>query len=157
MRVGTGVDAHRFCSGDHLVLGGVRIPWDYGVEAHSDGDALLHALCDALLGALALGDIGTHFPDTDPAWSGADSRELLRRVMDMVAERGYRPGNLDATIVLEAPALRSHIEAMRLNIAEDTGMAPEQVSVKATRAERMGALGRKEGVLALCTVLLEAA
>lgn len=155
MKTGLGLDMHRFAPGDHLVLGGVRIPWTQSVDAHSDGDALVHAVCDALLGALALGDIGMHFPDTDVTWRDADSREMLKIVVAMVSEAGYRLGNLDATVVLEEPGLRPHIDEMRGNLAQDLQVADEAISIKATRAEKMGALGRSEGVLAMCTVLLE--
>ncbi len=153
-RIGHGYDAHRFGPGDHLILGGVRIAHARGLVAHSDGDVLIHAVCDALLGAAALGDIGRHFPDADPAWKGADSRELLRRVVALVADRGWRVVNLDSTLVAQAPRLGPHIEAMCANLAADLGVAREAVNVKATTTERMGFTGREEGIAAHAVVLL---
>ena len=153
-RIGHGYDAHRFGPGDHLILGGVRIAHARGLVAHSDGDVLIHAVCDALLGAAALGDIGRHFPDSDPAWKGADSRELLRRVVALLADRGWRVVNLDSTLVAQAPRLGPHIEAMCANLAADLGVAREAVNVKATTTERMGFTGREEGIAAHAVVLL---
>ncbi len=153
-RIGHGYDAHRFGPGDHLILGGVRIAHARGLVAHSDGDVLIHAVCDALLGAAALGDIGRHFPDSDPAWKGADSRELLRRVVALLADRGWRVVNLDSTVVAQAPRLGPHIEAMCANLAADLGVAREAVNVKATTTERMGFTGREEGIAAHAVVLL---
>ncbi|MDR5888842.1 MULTISPECIES: 2-C-methyl-D-erythritol 2,4-cyclodiphosphate synthase [Halomonas] len=154
MRIGHGFDVHRFGEGDHLRIGGVAIPFDRGFVAHSDGDVLLHAICDALLGACALGDIGRHFPDTDPAWAGADSRELLRRVVAQVRAAGYRVGNLDATVMAQAPKLSPHVEAMAEAIAADLAVARGAVNVKATTTERLGFTGRGEGIAAEAVVLL---
>jgi len=156
MRIGHGFDAHRFCDGDHVTLGGVRIPHDRGLEAHSDGDVLIHAICDALLGAAGLGDIGRHFPDSDAQYRGIDSRILLRQVVDTLAERGLRVSNLDCTLVAQAPRMGPHIEAMCENLALDTGTAADRVNVKATTTERMGYLGRGEGIAAHAVVLLTA-
>ncbi len=153
-RIGHGFDAHRFGPGDHLVLGGVRIPHDRGLVAHSDGDVLIHAICDALLGAAALGDIGRHFPDSDPAWKGADSRDLLRRVVALLAGRGLKVGNLDSTLVAQQPRLGPHIEQMRRNLASDLGVETGRVNVKATTTEKMGFTGRGEGIAAHAVVLL---
>jgi 2-C-methyl-D-erythritol 2,4-cyclodiphosphate synthase len=154
MRVGIGYDVHAFAPGDHVMLGGVRIPHDQGVEAHSDGDVLLHALCDALLGAMGLGDIGQHFEDTDPRWKGADSRRFLRHCAQLLAERGWRLVNADATVVAEAPRLAVHRDEMRARIAGDLGCAEERVNVKATTHEGLGAFGRREGLAAQAIVLL---
>jgi len=154
MRIGHGFDVHRFGEGDHLMIGGVAIPFGRGFVAHSDGDVLLHAICDALLGACALGDIGRHFPDTDPAWAGADSRALLRHVTGLVAEAGYRVGNLDATVLAQAPKLAPHVASMAERIAEDLGVAVAAVNVKATTTERLGFTGRGEGIAAEAVVLL---
>ncbi len=153
-RIGQGYDAHRFKKGDGFVLGGVPIACDRGIEAHSDGDVLLHALCDALLGALALGDIGNHFPDTDPQYRGADSSTLLAAVIDKVHAGGYRVVNVDSTVLAQAPKLAPHILGMREAIANVLGCAVGDVSVKATTTERMGFVGREEGVAAYATVLL---
>ena len=153
-RIGHGYDAHRFGPGDHLILGGVRIAHSQGLVAHSDGDVLIHAVCDALLGAAALGDIGRHFPDTDPAWKGADSRDLLRRVVAQLADRGWRVVNLDSTVVAQAPRLGPHIETMCANLAADLGVAREAVNVKATTTERMGFTGREEGIAAHAVVMI---
>ncbi|WP_308427192.1 2-C-methyl-D-erythritol 2,4-cyclodiphosphate synthase [Litchfieldella qijiaojingensis] len=155
MRIGHGFDVHRFGPGDHLIVGGVEIPFTHGFVAHSDGDVLLHAICDALLGACALGDIGRHFPDSDPAWAGADSRDLLRHVVELVAARGYRVGNLDATLIAQAPKMAPHIEAMVAHIAEDLKVSPGAVNVKATTTERLGFTGRGEGIAAEAVVLLQ--
>ena len=156
MRIGHGFDAHRFCDGDHVMLGGVRILHDRGLEAHSDGDVLIHAICDALLGAAGLGDIGRHFPDSDAQYRGIDSRILLRRVRDTLAERSLRVSNLDCTLVAQAPRMRPHIDAMCENLAQDMGAAVDRVNVKATTTERMGYLGRGEGIAAHAVVLLTA-
>ena len=155
IRIGHGFDVHAFCAGDSLVLGGVRIPHNKAFKAHSDGDVLLHALCDALLGAVALGDIGLHFPDTDPTYSGADSRLLLRSVMAKVSAAGYRVGNVDATIMAQAPKMAPHIINMRETIADDLVVSVNQVSVKATTTEKLGFTGRSEGIAAEVVVLLE--
>ncbi|WP_339119552.1 2-C-methyl-D-erythritol 2,4-cyclodiphosphate synthase [Halomonas sp. BMC6] len=156
MRIGHGFDVHRFGPGDHLMIGGVKLPFDHGFVAHSDGDVLLHAISDALLGACALGDIGRHFPDTDPAWKGADSRGLLRHVVALVRGEGFEVVNLDATIMAQAPKMAPHIEAMRTAIAETLGVTLGQVNVKATTTERLGFTGRGEGIAAEAVVLLAA-
>lgn len=155
MRIGQGYDVHAFCEGDRVILGGVSIPHDQGLKAHSDGDVLLHALADALLGAVALGDIGHFFPDTSDEWAGADSRDLLRRVVQRVAEEGYRVLNVDSTIIAQAPKMAPHVNAMRANIAADLGIAHDRVSVKATTTERLGFTGRKEGIACQAICLLE--
>lgn len=155
IRVGQGYDVHRFNDGDHIILGGVKIPYEQGLEAHSDGDVVLHALCDAMLGAAALGDIGKHFPDTDPNFKGADSRVLLRHVYKIVQEKGYKLGNADITIVAQAPKMASHIAAMCQNIAEDLTADINQINVKATTTEKLGFEGRKEGIAVHAVVLIE--
>jgi 2-C-methyl-D-erythritol 2,4-cyclodiphosphate synthase len=154
MRIGIGYDAHRLVPDRPLVLGGVTIPHDRGLAGHSDADVLLHALADALLGAAALGDLGGHFPDTDPEWEGADSLALLSTVVEEVGEAGYVPHNVDATVVLERPKLRPHIDSMRENIADGLGLDPAAVSVKATTNEGLGAVGAEEGAAAhaVCTI-----
>ncbi|OWV30962.1 MULTISPECIES: 2-C-methyl-D-erythritol 2,4-cyclodiphosphate synthase [Halomonadaceae] len=157
MRIGHGFDVHRFGPGDHLMIGGVKLPFEHGFVAHSDGDVLLHAISDALLGACALGDIGRHFPDTDPAWEGADSRELLRHVVMLVQEQGYGVVNIDATLMAQAPKMAPHIEAMRKVIAADLDVGLGQVNVKATTTERLGFTGRGEGIAAEAVVLLNRA
>lgn len=154
MRIGQGYDVHAFGEGDHITLGGVAIPYERGLVAHSDGDVLIHALCDALLGAAALGDIGQHFPDTDPTYSGADSRALLREVISLVMNKGYQLANADMTIIAQAPKMLPHIESMRSNIAEDLGCNIDQVNVKATTTEKLGFEGRKEGIACQVVVLL---
>jgi len=157
VRIGHGYDVHRFGDGDGIVIGGVRIPHDRGLVAHSDGDVLIHALCDALLGAIAAGDIGHHFPDTDPANAGIDSRLLLREVIRRVHAAGWRLANLDTTIVAQAPKMAPHIETMRANLAADLAVGIDRVNVKATTTERLGFAGRGEGIAAHAVVLLEAA
>ncbi|UZH12404.1 2-C-methyl-D-erythritol 2,4-cyclodiphosphate synthase [Halomonas sp. BDJS001] len=157
MRIGHGFDVHRFGPGDHLMIGGVKLPFEHGFVAHSDGDVLLHAISDALLGACALGDIGRHFPDTDPAWEGADSRELLRHVVMLVQEQGYGVVNIDATLMAQAPKMAPHIEAMRKVIAADLDVGLGQVNVKATTTERLGFTGRGEGIAAEAVVVLDRA
>ena len=154
MRIGHGYDVHAFTEGDHLVLGGVRIPHTRAFAAHSDGDVLIHALCDALLGALALGDIGRHFPDTSDEYANIDSRILLRRVEGLLREQGWVVGNVDATLIAQAPKLMPHIDAMRSNLASDLKCGVDQVSVKATTTERLGFAGREEGIAAHAVVLL---
>ncbi len=156
MRIGQGFDAHRFHDGDHVMLGGVRVPHERGLAAHSDGDVLLHALCDALLGAAALGDIGKHFPDTSKDFKGIDSRLLLRRTAQLLADAGYRTLNVDGTIIAERPKIAPHIAAMRARIAEDLGLPIEAVSVKATTTEKMGFTGREEGIAASAVALIAA-
>jgi 2-C-methyl-D-erythritol 2,4-cyclodiphosphate synthase len=154
IRIGHGYDVHKFGGTGPIVIAGVKIEHNMGLIAHSDGDVVLHALCDALLGALALGDIGKHFPDTDPTLAGVDSRELLRHVHKLVLERQYQLGNLDLTIVAQAPKMAPHIQLMRENIAEDLSVDINQVNVKATTTERLGFAGRKEGIAAYAVVLL---
>ncbi len=154
MRIGQGFDAHRFRDGDHVMLGGVRVPHERGLAAHSDGDVLLHALCDALLGAAALGDIGRHFPDTSKDFKGIDSRVLLRRTVQILADAGYRAVNVDGTIVAERPKIAPHVGAMRERIAEDLGLPLDAVSVKATTTEKMGFTGREEGIAAAAIALI---
>lgn len=154
MRIGHGFDAHRFGAGDHIVVGGVRIPHTGGVIAHSDGDVLIHALCDALLGAAALGDIGRHFPDSSAEFKGIDSRLLLRRVVSLLAERGFRPLNVDLTIVAQAPRMAPHIPAMVEKLAAELGLDADAVNVKATTTEQMGYTGRGEGIAAYAVALV---
>ena len=155
MRIGHGYDVHSFGDGDHIMLCGVRIAHPCGLMAHSDGDVALHALTDGLLGALALGDIGHHFPDDDPTFEGVDSRQLLRQVVALVGERGYALGNADLTIIAQAPKLASHIGAMRQNLAEDLGCDMDQINVKATTTEKLGFVGREEGIAVHAVVLLK--
>jgi 2-C-methyl-D-erythritol 2,4-cyclodiphosphate synthase len=155
MRVGQGYDVHRFGDGDHIILGGVSIPYQQGLEAHSDGDVVLHALCDALLGAVALGDIGKHFPDTDPEFKGADSRVLLRHVVGIVQAKGYRLVNADMTIIAQAPKMAPHIAAMCGLIAQDCQVDVDCINVKATTTEKLGFEGRKEGIAVQAIVLVE--
>ena len=154
MRVGSGFDVHAFGPGTELTLGGVKIAHSHGLVAHSDGDVALHALCDALLGALALGDIGQHFPPSDERFRGADSRVLLRTVIDMIHARAYRLGNADLTIICESPRIGPHAQAMRERIADDCQVEIEAISVKATTTEKLGFTGRQEGVAAQAIVLL---
>ena len=155
MRIGHGYDVHAFGDGDHIMLCGVRIAHQNGLMAHSDGDVALHALTDALLGALALGDIGHHFPDDDPAFEGADSRQLLRQVMALVKARGFVMGNADLTIIAQAPKLAKHIAAMRKNLSEDLGGDIDLINVKATTTEKLGFVGREEGIAVHAVVLLK--
>ncbi|MFU8820352.1 MAG: 2-C-methyl-D-erythritol 2,4-cyclodiphosphate synthase [Gammaproteobacteria bacterium] len=154
MRIGHGFDVHAFGPGDRVMIGGVSIEHSHGVIAHSDGDVALHALCDALLGAAGLGDIGGMFPDTDPRWSGADSRELLRQVVARLAQDGLGIANADLTVVAQAPRLAPHLAEMRARIAADLGVPPRRVNVKATTTERLGFTGRGEGLAAHAVVLL---
>ena len=154
MRIGHGFDVHAFGEGDHLMLGGVRIGFDRGVLAHSDGDVVLHALCDAMLGAAALGDIGRHFPPADPCWKDADSRVFLRHSAALLRERGWRVGNADITVVCERPKIGPHANAMRALIAGDLGIERDAVSVKATTTEGLGATGRGEGIAAHAVCLI---
>lgn len=153
-RIGHGFDVHKFGDGDHLMLGGVRIPFNKAFIAHSDGDVALHALSDALLGAAALGDIGRHFPDTDAQYKGADSRNLLRSVVSQIHQSGYKVGNVDITIVAQAPKMAPHIEQMRANIAADLQVDIGAVNVKATTTEQLGYTGRKEGIAVHAVALL---
>ena len=155
IRVGQGYDVHRFNEGEFIILGGVKIDYEQGLEAHSDGDVVLHALCDALLGAAALGDIGKHFPDTDPEFKGADSRVLLRHVYRIVQDLGYQLVNADITIIAQAPKMAPHVAAMCVNIAEDLNIDIDCVNVKATTTEKLGFEGRKEGIAVQAIVLIE--
>jgi 2-C-methyl-D-erythritol 2,4-cyclodiphosphate synthase len=155
LRIGQGFDAHAFKTGGRLVLGGVEIPGERGLEAHSDGDVVLHAVCDALFGAAGLGDIGGHFPPSDPAYKGINSRLLLRRSLELVASECYRVVNVDITIIAQAPRLAPYVEAMRANIAADLQVNTRQVNVKATTTERLGYTGREEGIAALAVILLD--
>ena len=155
MRIGHGYDVHAFTAGDHVMLGGVRITHAKGVKAHSDGDVALHALCDALLGAATLGDIGRHFPDTDTKWKGADSRMILRETVKLLAAKKLKPSQVDITVIAEAPKLAPHVSSMCANIAADLGLLAERVNVKATTHEGLGALGRGEGLAAFAVALLD--
>ena len=155
IRVGQGYDVHRFNEGDHIILGGVKIDYEQGLEAHSDGDVVLHALCDALLGAAALGDIGKHFPDTDPEFKGADSRVLLRHVYRIMQDKGYQLVNADMTIIAQAPKMAPHIGTMCRNIADDLNVDVDCINVKATTTEKLGFEGRKEGIAVQAIVLIE--
>jgi 2-C-methyl-D-erythritol 2,4-cyclodiphosphate synthase len=153
MRIGQGFDVHALVPGRRLVIGGVEIPYEKGLQGHSDADVLVHAICDALLGAAALGDIGRHFPDTDPAYAGADSRRLLREVRKKLGT--YRIVNVDATLLAQAPRMAPHVPQMIANIAADLGIDPGAVSVKATTTERLGFIGRAEGIAAQAIALIE--
>lgn len=154
IRIGHGFDVHAFASGRRLIIGGVAIPHERGLLGHSDADVLLHALCDALLGAAGLGDIGRHFPDSDPQYKGIDSRKLLRHVGELLKRQGWNTGNVDATIVAQEPRMAPHISAMRENIAEDLNVAVDQVNVKATTTEKLGFIGRGEGIAAEAVCLI---
>ena len=154
LRIGQGFDVHAFGDGDHVMLGGVRVPHDRGVVAHSDGDVVIHALCDAMLGALALGDIGVHFPPSEPTWRGADSLRFLRHCDGLLRERGWRVGNADVTVVCERPKVGPHAPAMRALLADVLQVDVDAVSVKATTSERMGFTGRGEGIAAMAVCLL---
>ena len=153
-RIGNGFDVHRLTEGRKCIICGVEIPYERGLLGHSDADVALHALSDALLGAAAMGDIGQHFPDTDERWRGADSRMLLRRVAEIIGEKGYRPVNVDVTIIAQAPKMRPYIDAMRANIAADLGLDIDAVGVKATTTERLGFTGRGEGIAAHARALI---
>ena len=154
MRIGTGIDVHAFGPGDHVMLGGIRIAHHHGVLAHSDGDVILHALCDALLGAAGLGDIGVHFPDSDPRWRGAASSQFVTQVMTLLSEAGWRVGNADITVLAEAPRVAKHRGAMCEGIASLLGVSVDRVNVKATTTEKLGFIGRGEGLAAQATVLI---
>ena len=154
MRIGQGFDVHALVEGRKLVIGGVEIPYPRGLAGHSDADVLLHAICDALIGAAGMGDIGTHFPDTDPRYRGVDSRELLREVGRRVVANGFTVGNIDSTIVAEAPRMAPYLSRMRENIAQDLGVGAQHINVKAKTAERLGAIGRGEGIAAQAVALL---
>jgi 2-C-methyl-D-erythritol 2,4-cyclodiphosphate synthase len=154
IRVGHGFDVHAFAAGRRLIIGGVDIPHDLGLAGHSDADVLLHAICDALLGAAGLGDIGRHFPDSDAAFAGIDSRILLRRVAEQLKSRGWRVGNVDATLIAQSPKMAPHIARMTAHIADDLGVAIEHVNVKATTTEKLGFTGRGEGIAAEAVCLI---
>ena len=154
IRIGHGFDVHAFAEGRRLIIGGVDIPHSRGLLGHSDADVLLHAICDALLGAAALGDIGKHFPDSDAGFKGIDSRKLLRHVAALLAGRGWKVGNVDATLIAQAPKMAPHIPSMREHIAEDLGIAADQVNVKATTTEHLGFTGREEGIAAEAVCLI---
>lgn len=156
MRIGQGFDVHALAAGRKLIIGGVTIPYERGLAGHSDADVLLHAISDALIGAAALGDIGRHFPDTDPKYAGIDSRRLLREVWQLLRSQGYCVVNVDSTVIAQAPKLASYIAAMRANIASDLDLSVQQVNVKAKTAEKLGALGRGEGIAAEAVVLIDA-
>jgi 2-C-methyl-D-erythritol 2,4-cyclodiphosphate synthase len=155
LRIGNGFDVHAFGEGDHVVLGGVRIAHTRGLVAHSDGDVVIHALCDAIFGALALGDIGKHFPPSDERWRDADSRRFLRHAASLMVQQGYTLGNADVTVICESPRIGPHAQAMRENLAADLGCLLDQVSIKATTTEKLGFTGRGEGIAAQACVLLE--
>ena len=155
IRIGHGYDVHALVEGRELVLGGVRIDHPKGLAGHSDADALIHAICDACLGALGLGDLGHYFPDSDPKYKGINSRELLQQVAKRTAVRGWQVINVDSTVIAQAPRLAPHLEAMKANIAADLGVGPDQINIKATTAERLGSLGREEGIAVHAVVLLE--
>jgi len=155
LRIGNGFDVHALVAGRPLILGGVNIPHDRGLAGHSDADVLLHAITDAILGALALGDLGKHFPDTDPRWRGADSRALLRHAFKLAFDAGWELGNVDATLIAQAPRVANHVPQMRVNIAGDLNCDESRVSIKATTTEHLGFTGREEGIAALATVLLQ--
>jgi 2-C-methyl-D-erythritol 2,4-cyclodiphosphate synthase len=154
MRIGQGFDVHAFGPGDSIMLGGVRVPHTAGVVAHSDGDVVLHALCDALLGAAALGDIGQHFSDRDPRWKGADSAQFVAAILAMLSDRKLRVGNADVTVICESPKVGPVRDAMRARVSELLGLPPDRVNIKATTTERLGFLGRAEGIAAQAVVLL---
>lgn len=154
IRIGNGMDVHRLVEGRRLVICGVEIPYELGLLGHSDADVALHALSDAILGAAAMHDIGYHFPDTDPEYAGADSRKLLRRVVEIVGEKGYKIGNVDVTIIAQRPKMLPHIELMRERVAADLGVEIDDVSIKATTTEKLGFTGRGEGIAAQATALL---
>jgi 2-C-methyl-D-erythritol 2,4-cyclodiphosphate synthase len=155
IRVGSGIDVHAFGPGDHVMLGGVRVPHGQGVRAHSDGDVLLHALCDALLGAAGLGDIGQHFPDSDPQWRGAASGQFVRHAVALLAKRGWQVVNADLTLLAEAPRVAGHRDTIRQSVASLLGLPAEAVNLKATTTERLGFTGRSEGLAAMASVLIE--
>lgn len=155
IRIGNGYDVHAFCEGDFITLGGVKIPHEKALLAHSDGDVLIHALCDALLGALALGDIGLHFPDNDDDFKSINSRILLKSVLSLIKKRGYRLSNCDSTIVAEKPKMQAHILEMRENLAKDLEVSRDRISVKATTTEKLGFAGREEGIAAYVVVIIE--
>ena len=155
MRIGHGYDVHRFKDGDFVMLGGVKVPHNQGIEAHSDGDVILHAVCDALLGAAALGDLGQHFPDTDERFRAIDSRILLRHVYDLVKQKGFVLHNADITLIAQAPKVAAYIEAMAACIAQDLAVAVGQINVKATTTERLGFIGEKRGLAAQAVVLID--
>jgi 2-C-methyl-D-erythritol 2,4-cyclodiphosphate synthase len=155
IRIGNGYDIHRLAAGRKLILGGIEIPHTQGLLGHSDADALTHAIMDALLGALSLGDIGLYFPPSDPQWAGADSQKLLRQVHQLISDRGWRISNIDSVVIAEQPKLRPHIDRMRDRLATTLNLAPEQIGIKATTHEKLGPLGREEGIAAYAVALLQ--
>jgi 2-C-methyl-D-erythritol 2,4-cyclodiphosphate synthase len=155
LRIGNGYDIHRLAAGRKLILGGIEIPHSQGLLGHSDADALTHAIMDALLGALSLGDIGLYFPPSDPQWAGADSQKLLAQVHQLITERGWHISNIDTVVIAEQPKLRSHIDRMRDRLATTLNLAPEQIGIKATTHEKLGPLGREEGIAAYAVALLQ--
>ena len=155
VRIGFGYDSHRFNDGDYIIVGGIKIAFDKGLDAHSDGDVLLHALCDALLGAAAMGDIGKHFPDTDDQWKGVSSLLLLKKVADILQQRGYQVANADCTIVAQKPKLAPHIEAMKAHLASALNIETHRINIKATTTEHLGFAGREEGIAAYAVALLQ--
>jgi 2-C-methyl-D-erythritol 2,4-cyclodiphosphate synthase len=155
LRIGQGYDVHAFEAGDHVTLGGVKITHTQGIKAHSDGDVVLHALCDALLGAVGLGDIGMHFPDSDPKWRSADSRQFVRHVRSLLGQKGYAVVNVDVTVLAEVPRLGKHRDAMRANIGADLGIEADRVNIKATTSETLGFIGRREGIACQAIALIE--
>ncbi len=155
IRTGQGIDVHAFCEGDHIVLGGVRIPYQQALAAHSDGDVALHALCDAMLGAAALGDVGQHFPPSDPQWANVSSRKLLRDVDKLLKHEGWEVINADITLICEQPKIAMHASQMQVNIAEDLDLDSADISIKATTTEGLGFCGRREGITALAIVLIK--
>ena len=155
IRIGSGFDVHAFCAGDHLYIGGIKIPHERGLDAHSDGDVLLHALCDALLGAAALGDIGSHFPDDDDRFKDIDSRRLLKQVCLMLTDKGYEIINVDATVIAQVPKLLPFVGKIRQSVAETLGVSEDCVNIKATTTEALGFIGRREGIAAHSIVLIE--
>ena len=154
LRIGHGYDIHRLIEGPKLIIGGVDIPFDKGIEAHSDGDVLLHALCDAMLGAAACGDIGQHFPDSDDRYANANSRDLLRYVYKLLQQKNYKVGNIDSTIIAQKPKMSPHLETMKANIGHDLCLKNDQVNIKATTMEKLGPIGREEALAAHCVVLI---
>jgi 2-C-methyl-D-erythritol 2,4-cyclodiphosphate synthase len=155
MRIGHGYDVHPLVAGRDLILGGVKIPHGKGLHGHSDADVLIHAICDACLGAAGLGDIGRHFPDTDPQYRNIDSRKLLRKVKEAIAERGWKIGNIDSTIVAQAPRVAPYLAQMIANVSSDLGIPAENINIKATTTEKLGFVGREEGIAAHAVVLLD--
>ncbi len=154
IRVGNSIDIHQFCEGKQLVLGGIEIPYQYGLKGHSDGDVVLHSVCEAIIGALALGDIGTHFPDTDSKYKGIDSQILLKETVELMMSHSYEIGNVDVTILCEKPHLQNYKQLIRENISRILNTETTNVNIKATRGEKMGFIGREEGIVSMCTLII---